>query len=141
MDTAAGTGKKKVLKPQDLYSLVFCDRISDIDLYKQYYRKGYDYQTSVTLTNDLNAQYSRTLMELPLMEYKEVMAYMEYAAKYRSIVYLTRGFPRSLPLISITTMNRKTSLPSATSPTSRPLKDCCRKKDSALKDWPATSGI
>ena len=71
----------EVLKPQDLYSLVFCDRISDIDLYKQYYRKGYDYQTSVTLTNDLNAQYSRTLMELPLMEYKEVMAYMEYAAK------------------------------------------------------------
>lgn len=71
----------EVLKPQDLYSLVFCDRISDIDLYKQYYRKGYDYQTSVTLTNDLNAQYSRTLMELPLMEYKEVMAYMEYATK------------------------------------------------------------
>ena len=62
----------EVLKPQDLYSLVFCDRISDIDLYKQYYRKGYDYQTSVTLTNDLNAQYYRTLMELPLMEYKEV---------------------------------------------------------------------
>ena len=78
----------EVLKPQDLYSLVFCDRISNIDLYKQYYRKGYDYQTSVTLTNDLDAQYSQTLMELPMMEYKEVMAFMEYSRKGYSPQFL-----------------------------------------------------
>ena len=84
-----------VLKPSDLYALVFLDKINDIELYKQYYIKGYDYQTSVTLANDLNCQYAKTLMDLPLLEYKEVMAYLTYSQKGFSpqfIEYFYRNF-------------------------------------------------
>ncbi|MBR2545018.1 MAG: M15 family metallopeptidase [Erysipelotrichaceae bacterium] len=69
----------ETIKDEDLYNLVFQEKIKDINLYKRFYNKGYDYVTSVKLTNELNDQYAATLMEMPLMEYKETVAFMNYA--------------------------------------------------------------
>ena len=68
------------IKDEDLYNLVFQEKISNIELYKRFYNKGYDYVTSVKLTNELNDQYAATLMEMPLLEYKETVAFRNYAA-------------------------------------------------------------
>ena len=78
----------EILKPEDLYALVFDEKIENIEQYSAYYLKGYDYKTSIQLANKLKDEYADTLMNLPMLEYNEAVAYLSYAEKGYSASFI-----------------------------------------------------